>query len=162
MVLNFSDRLISDKEKKIFSKGLNFAILPTKLNFYSFLTTFEKFDNKLKQEPVNIHSGFFPDSIKVKLKDIAYSGFRSYNRPDALYTQEDLNTIKNLDSSIVIMKPNKGNGVIILNKYDYNKKMNAMLSDTLKFELLNDDAIKLTLKRENQIKTLAVNKTQLD
>ena len=99
----------------------------------------------------------FPDSIKVKLKDIAYSGFRSYNLPaDALYTQEELNTLKDLDSSIVMMKlkPDKGNGVVILNKYDYNKKMDEILSETLKFELLNDDAIKLTLKRENQIKTL--------
>ena len=156
VVFNFSDRLISDKEKEILSKGLNIAIPPTKLNFCSFLTPFEKFYNQLKQEPVNIHSGFFPDSIKVKLKDIAYSGFQSYNRPNALYTQEELNTLKDLrnDSSIVIMKPDKGNGVVVLNKYDYKKKMDEILSYTSKFELLNDDAIKLTLKRESQIKTL--------
>ena len=156
VVFNFSDRLISDKEKEILSKGLNIAIPPTKLNFCSFLTPFEKFYNQLKQEPVNIHSGFFPDPIKVKLKGIAYSGFQSYNRPNALYTQEELNTLKDLrnDSSIVIMKPDKGNGVVILNNYDYNKKMDEILSYTSKFELLNDDAIKLTLKRENQIQTL--------
>ena len=52
------------------------------------------------------------------------------------------------------MKLDKSNGVVILNKYDYNKKMDEILSDTLKFELLNDDAIKLTLQRENQITTL--------
>ena len=57
------------------------------------------------------------------------------------------------------LKPDKGNGVVILNKYDYNKKMDAILSDTLKFELLSDDAIKLTLKRENQIKTLLTKPT---
>ena len=32
--------------------------------------------------------------------------------------------------------------------------MNEILSDTSKFELLDDDAIKLTLKRESQVKTL--------
>ncbi len=48
----------------------------------------------------------------------------------------------------------KGNGVVILNKHDYNKKMDEILSDTSKFEPLKDDAIKLTLKRENQVKTL--------
>ena len=61
---------------------------------------------------------------------------------------------KKTGESGVIMKPDTGNGVVILNKYDYNKKMDGILSDTSKFELLNDDAIKLTLKRENQIKTL--------
>ena len=59
VVFNFSYRLISDKEKEIVSKGLNFAIPQTKLNFYNLLMTFEKFYNKLKQERVNIHSGFF-------------------------------------------------------------------------------------------------------
>ena len=52
------------------------------------------------------------------------------------------------------MKPDKGNGVVILSKNDYNKKMDEILSDTSKFELLNDDTIKLTLKRESQVKTL--------
>ena len=39
----------------------------------------------------------------------------------------------------------------ILDKHDYNKKMDEILLDTSKFELLNDDAIKITLKRENQV-----------
>ena len=155
-VFNFSTRLISDKEKEILSKGLNFAIPPIKLNLCSFLTPFEKFYHQLKQEPININSGFFPESIKAKLKDIAYSGFRSYSRPNALYSQEELNILKDLrnDSNIVIMKPDKGNGVVTLDKHDYNKKMDEILSDTSKFELLNDDAIKITLKRENQVKAL--------
>ena len=52
------------------------------------------------------------------------------------------------------MKPDKGNGVVILNKDDYNKKMDAILSDTSKFQLLNEDPVKVTLQRENQVKSL--------
>ena len=58
------------------------------------------------------------------------------------------------DNSIVIMKPDKGNGVVIVNKDDYHKKMDEILADTSKFELLDDDAVKLTIKRENQVKAL--------
>ena len=58
VVFNFSSRLISDKEKEILSKGLNFAVPPTRLNVCSFLTPFEKFYNLLKQEPVDVRSGF--------------------------------------------------------------------------------------------------------
>ena len=156
VVFNFSNRLISGKEKEILSKGLNFAVPPTRLNACSFLTPFEKFYNQLKKEPVNARSGFFPDSIKARLKDVAYSGFRSYSRPNALYSQEELNTLKDLrnDNSIVIMKPDKGNGVVILNKDEYHKKMDEILADSSKFEILDDDAVKLTLKRENQVKAL--------
>ena len=155
-MFNFSSRLITDKEKDILSKGLNFAIPPSKLNFCGFLTPFEKFYNQLKSETFNDRSGFFPDSVKCKLKDIAFSGFRSYSRPSFLYTQDDIDTLNDLknDKSIVIMKPNKGNGVVILNKDDYNKKMDAILSDTSKFQLLNEDPVKVTLQRENQVKSL--------
>ena len=52
------------------------------------------------------------------------------------------------------MKPDKGNGVVILNKDDYNKKMDAILSDMSKFQLLNKDPVKVTLQRENQVKAL--------
>ena len=50
------------------------------------------------------------------------------------------------------MKPDKGNGVVIVNKDDYHKKMDEILADSSKFELLDDDAVKLTIKRENQVK----------
>ena len=156
VVFNFSNRLISDKEKEILSKGLNFAVPPTRLNVCSFLPPFEKFYNLLKQETVNVCSGFFPGSVKARLKDIAYSGFQSYSRSHALFSQEELNTLKDLrnDGSIVTMKPDKGNGVVILNKDEYHKKMDEILADTSKFELLDDDAVKPTLKRENQVKAL--------
>ena len=52
------------------------------------------------------------------------------------------------------MEPDKGNGVVFLNKDEYYKKMDEILADSSKFEILYDDAVKLTLKRENQVKAL--------
>ena len=113
------------------SKGLNFAVPPTQLKACSFLMTFEKFYNQLKQEPLNARSGFSPDSITARLKDVAYSGSESYSRLNALFSLEELNTLKELrsNSSIVIMKPDKGNGVVILNiKDEYHKKMAEIMA----------------------------------
>ena len=64
-----------------------------------------------------------------------------------------MNDFKN-DNTIVIMKPDKGNGVVILDKNDYNQKTDTILADTLKFQLLNEDPVKVTLQRENQVKSL--------
>lgn len=84
VVFNFSNRLTSDKEKEIPSKGVSFAIPPARLNPRTFLTPFENFYSQLKQEPITIRSGYFPNSIKAKLKDIAYSDLQSYNRPSTI------------------------------------------------------------------------------
>ena len=120
MVFNFSQRLITDKEKEILSKGLNFSIPPNKLDYCAFLAPFETLHKKLIKEDLFEKSGYFPASVKAKLKDIAYSGYRSYSRPDFLFSKEDLlDNLKN-DNNIVIVKPDKGNGVVILDRNDYS------------------------------------------
>ena len=53
------------------------------------------------------------------------------------------NLRKNKD--IVIMKPDKGNGVVILDRKLYNNAIEEIISDSSKFEKLNEDP---TLKRE--------------
>ena len=50
------------------------------------------------------------------------------------------------------MKRDKGNGVVILNKDEYHKKKDEILADCSKFELLDGDTVKLTLRRENPVK----------
>ena len=52
------------------------------------------------------------------------------------------------------MKPDKGNGVVILDKDYYNRKMDTILTDKSKFQLLNEGPVKVTLQRENQVKSL--------
>ena len=38
-------------------------------------------------------------------------------------------------------KPHKGNGVVILDRKPYNKAIEEIISDTCKFEKLNEDPI---------------------
>jgi hypothetical protein len=45
------------------------------------------------KENVYEKSGYFPASVKAKLKDIAYSGYRSYNRPDFLFSKEEIKSL---------------------------------------------------------------------
>ena len=79
----------------------------------------------------------FPTNKKSKLKDIAFSGFRSYSRPGFLHTQDDIETLNDLknNKSIVIMKPDKGNdGVVILSKSDCSNKMDTILPSNVKIK----------------------------
>jgi hypothetical protein len=84
--------------------------------------------------------------VKAKLKDIAHSGYRSYSRPNFIFSKDEIKTLDDLkdDESIIIVKPDKGNGVVILDKNDYNSKMEDILQDTTKFERSMDDPVKLT------------------
>ena len=51
------------------------------------------------------------------------------------------------------MKPDKGNGVVVIDRDDYTKKMEDILSDKDKFLQLDGDSTSLSIKRENKVKT---------
>ena len=51
------------------------------------------------------------------------------------------------------MKPDKGNGIVIVDRDDYLSKMNDILSDASKFTRLSSDPLKETLKREKHLRS---------
>ena len=65
------------------------------------------------------------------------------------------NLTKNKD--IVITKPDKGNGVVILDRKLYNNSIEETISDTSEFEKLNEDPI---LKREDSLRRFLRNLKQ--
>ena len=68
--------------------------------------------------------------------------------------RESLSAIKSLRSysNILITKPDKGSGLVILNKTDYIKKMNSILGDETKFLTLGPSSEKNnTSKIESRI-----------
>jgi len=59
------------------------------------------------------------------------------------------------DSNIVRSKPDKGNGVVVLNSADYVAKMQTILCDTNKFQPCDNDVANL-LKFQNCLRHLKV------
>ncbi len=59
-----------------------------------------------------------------KVKTWAHENFKYKDTPQNGIKSFNINTLKNLkkDTNIIITKPDKGNGVVILNKSDYIKK----------------------------------------
>ena len=70
--------------------------------------------------------------------------FYNYKPPHILHQHCVLQNLRK-NKDIVITKPNKGNGVVILDRKLYNNAIEGIIPDTSKFEKLNEDP---TLKRE--------------
>ena len=114
--------------------------------FYTFQSNQIKFE---KSEIFNtfekIHCSFLNNlksketksQIKAHLSYLANSYFSNYQH----------HILRNLrkDKDIVITKPDKGNGVVILNQKLYNDAIEEIISDISKFERISEDS---TLKRE--------------
>ena len=68
VIFNFSNLHLSQVQKSVLSKGLNYALSPSKLKYADYLLPFELLHREIRSFPVaNIDS----NSVKTHLKDIA-------------------------------------------------------------------------------------------
>ena len=141
-ITNLTQYELSQEESDLLKAGLYFSIQPDKIRKSEIFTIFEKihrsFLNNLKSEETK-------SQIKAHLSYLANSYFYNYKPSPRILRQHRVlrNLRKNKD--IVVTKPDKGNGVVILDRKLYNNAIEEIISDSSKFEKLNEDP---TLKRE--------------
>ena len=140
-IFNFSDYNLNLKEQEILSKGLKYVIGPRKPTFVKHFFEMESLFNYISRygiiEPKSDNQRTFLSKFKI----LAHSYFKDINKyfnTISEFSKSDLQTLKNLSNNkdIVITKPDKGNGTVILNKSDYVQKMKDIL-DSTQFQTLN-------------------------
>ena len=162
VIFNYSSKVLTDVEKKVLSKGLMYVLSNGKPDFIDHFCTFEMFFKNLLTHSFydanNKGFGFFRSS----LKHLAFSSFYNNNNGGGNdnsnsfvrnITREEYCVLKDLskDTTIVIMKPDKGNGVVLLNKDDYVAKVLDILNDHTKFQRVHDDVLLTILNKEEKV-----------
>ena len=145
MTIRFQDRVFEAKVvfKSIISlenvlvRVLNFALSPVKLNYGDYLTPFELLLRDVSKLPV-------PDNmlerLKFEIKREAFPSYDNYSFWDELnISKGEHAALKGLSANndLIIQESDKGNSVVLLNRNDYIKRLNEMLSDSSKFKKLN-------------------------
>ena len=67
---------MSDLEKRLLAKGLNYALPPIKLNYGDYMTPFELFYREIRKQPIEDHE---LEKVKTEIKKEAYSSFDNYS-----------------------------------------------------------------------------------
>ena len=136
VVTNLSSKQLGNCEIDLLHKGLDFGILPGKFNFLQVRANLEKFYQEcrpflqqqhrieLKRLLINQHS---------KLKSIF---FYKKKEDEVALTRKEKEALRTLsqDTSIIICKHEKGNGVVVSDRKNYIKKMGTILKDKTKFQ----------------------------
>ena len=141
VIFNYSHRALTETEKSVLARGLRFCLPPKDVDKYDVKCSFEllyrdliKLDLPLTDEN--------HDQLKSKLKNISYSYIYSYDfsKQKNILSKDEWKALTDLrnDDSIIITKPDKGNGVVIISRLDYLNKMKHLISDTTKFKELTE------------------------
>ena len=130
-ITNLTQYELYQKESDLLKAGLYFSIQPDKIRKSEIFTTFEK-----------IHRSFLDNlkSKETKSQIKAHLYFYNYKPSPRILRQYRvlLNLRKNKD--VVITRPDKGNRVVILDQKLYHEAIHEIISDTSKFENLNEDS----------------------
>ena len=159
-IANLSDYKLSHAEQFVLSTNFRFVYHPLVSNMKKILADFEVLYTQLVHHKPRSEEQLA--ALKTRLYDLAHAYCGSpIDLGDFLMTKECYQAIKSLwmNEEILITKPDKGAGVVILNKNDYNDKMKTILNDTTKFldlgPVTNKDKtakIELQIQRRLQLK----------
>ena len=175
VVNNLSSRNLKDEERECLAHGLEFGLLPKGVNDINMIINVEEFFHRitnihqehkktisdLKETKTTLNT----DIRILNTKEMALSSklrslIDSFKFQAEQYRKEqnDRNDdykkyqtiLKDLrsDKTIVIIRPDKECGVVLMDRSQYRDKMNKILHDQTKFKILFEDP---TIKRENSL-----------
>ena len=130
---------------------LEFGLTPTSCDDYEVKTIFELFyrdlriDNNVLLTTTQVRSRLF-NSSKLFHKN-------NLKKLERNLPKSELSALHKFskNTGLVIVKPDKGNGVVILKKNDYNTKSLDILSDSTKFRVLQNDTLDSNENKLNRI-----------
>ena len=153
-ITNFTQCELSQEKSNLVKSGLYFSIQLDKTRKSEIFTTFEKihglFLNNFKSEETK-------SQIKLHFSYLANSYFYNCKSSPRILHQHRIFRDLRKNKDIVITKPGKGNGVVILDRKLYNNAIEEIISDTSKIEKLGEDP---TLKREASLQRFLRNLKQ--
>ena len=95
VILNFFKYVLSDMEKKILAKSLNFCLPPKQHKYADYLVNFESFYRDIRN--LEIMSNEDLDFVQTNTKETSLSSFRNYNKnPQQNLSKKEITALKNL------------------------------------------------------------------
>ena len=141
VITNLSNYQISDTERDLLKHGLLYAVPPRSINKADIFTTFERLNWYLCTELKNIED---TEKLRAQLPQLANSYYSKYKPSIQMLKKHGILKKLRENKNIVITHPDKGTGVVIMNRKHYDKAMYDILE--------NNSTFKKIKKRSNLIK----------
>ena len=134
VVTNISS--LTQDESEALKFGLSHSIVPPYISKADIFTSFESIFNSMTSRLRDKNNG---NKLKSDLSHLAHSYANSFKlSPKNIKTHKILKNLHK-NNNIVILKPDKDNGVVVLNRADYIEGILNILNDTNKVKELDND-----------------------
>ena len=154
-IFNYSSYQLSEREKYLLSFGLDFALPVIKPNYFKYFIGVERLVKILEQ--YQHHQIYTRNMFIGQLKQVAFHHYharKNFNNPSPIFSKDDIQILKRLgaNSNLIILKPDKSRGVVIMDRNQYKQKMQQILQDESKFRKIeNPNIYKICQSAEDKI-----------
>ena len=135
VIFIYSSLSLPTRLKVLLSYGLNFCLPLYHLNFYKYFLCFEKLIFCLWNDSNSFNFSEFAN----RLQSVAFKhfhGFKPFKVFSAVFSRGDLSVLKKLalNKDVVVCKPDKGYGIVLIDRPKYVQSMIVVILDATKFE----------------------------
>ena len=132
LITNLTGRILSDIEVEILKCGLKHGI-PTRPCDPEVMVIAENIWDQIENNGV-CENLMKKERVKTALRAFTYSYVDIFDT-QFLHDKNKTKVLKQLRQDCVILKPDKGNGIVLINKTEYNLAMKKLFSDRSKLRL---------------------------
>ena len=147
LITNLTDEVLTKEEIEVLTLGLEHGIA-LRSREDDILPAIEGLFSKIKDSNIIKKNHMATERVKFALRSFAYNIIDIENK-QFFQDSKKAKVIKNLRKRIVILKPDKGQGVVLIKKDDYTKSMQEIFADKSKFKSIDHDS---TITRVENIK----------
>ncbi len=137
IVNNLTGDTLTPEEERVLKFGLNHG-LATRLTESDVVASAESIWDQLQRNDLLPDGYLKRQKIKNSIKALACN-FLDFEDRKMSEDAKHIKILKNLREKYAILKPDKGNGVVLIKKDDYVQCLSALFSDTTKFRKLKHD-----------------------
>ena len=137
VITNLSPRTINNKEYKILTYRLNHGIaVSAKQN--DILASSEALWDQLERNKSLKENFTLIQRAKNTIRAMSFN-LLDMDSKQLAKDKSKINILNNLLKDVVLLKPGKGNGIVLVDFLDYKNSVKQMFSDRTKFRKINED-----------------------
>ena len=131
-IRNISPRPLDETETQVLSYGLKHPVTPKQIPREAIVSS---------ADTVLSHQHELSESTKDNIRSRVTSILQSASLPNSNLTPDEQKALKRLktDENIVILPADKGRVTVVMDKTDYNDKMDSLVNDKQTYEVLKRD-----------------------
>ena len=137
LITNLTEEILTKEEIEVLTFGMNHGIA-LRPREEDILPVMEGFYERIKQMDVIKKTHMATERIKYALRSFAYNVI-DIDDKNFYLDSKMVKVMKSLRKRFVILKPDKGQGVVLLKKEEYIKSMENIFSDKRKFKEVTED-----------------------